>query len=153
MCVWWLKPTWFLVALHLNDLFRILDICSKLNCHAKKNCYIMPEMFKLLISISFNRILAHAKGGPRSRVCARKNSKSPSPFNPPQKCSPPRRGGNFFLHVLIKVLAISDNSDHFSFFPPPKKSKPPPGGRCGSPNFFSRHFSSSFTLKSAQNIF
>jgi hypothetical protein len=44
----------------------------------------------------------------------------------------------------IKVIAISDDSEQFLF----KRRKK--GG--GSPNFFSRHFSSFFTLKSAHTL-
>jgi hypothetical protein len=63
---------------------------------------------------SFLSILAHAKGVPRSRGCARKNYK---------------------LHVSIKVLAISDNFDHFSFFTPTQF-----GGGGGSPQKISDIF-------------
>jgi hypothetical protein len=43
------------------------------------------------------KILAHGTVGPRSRVCARKNSKFPPPFNPQQMLtrqniySPPKK--------------------------------------------------------------
>jgi hypothetical protein len=60
--------------------------------------------------------LEHFKGGPRSRVCARKNSKSPPPYFDPKILLTPQKGGGGFRICLIKFLAISDNSDHFSFF-------------------------------------
>ena len=65
--------------------------------------------------VCFNKktkqILAHTKGCPRLRVCARKNPKPP----PPKKKTAIVIVIDIVVFVVVKVLAISDNSD-FSIF-------------------------------------
>ena len=80
------------------------------------------------------QILAHAKGGPRSRVCTRKNPIFPFLLElqqmliPPKIPPTPKKCQTISKIFPIKVLAISDNSDYFSFIQKKLITAPHQGG-------------------------